>query len=114
LPQRLLSPATMENGRQSGLVFGAVFKTVRRPLKSLVCSIRTVFRQPPAPPPECTSSHDKSPKTRTYSPFGDLCLYTMKRGRSVPRQGPPPPSGKGLRSYYPDFPLLASRPPCRR
>ena len=35
----------MENGRQSGLVFGAVFKTVRRLLKSLVCSIRTVFRQ---------------------------------------------------------------------
>ena len=38
--------STMESGRQSGLVFGAVFKTVRRLLKSLVCSIRTVFRQP--------------------------------------------------------------------
>jgi hypothetical protein len=37
----------MENGRQSGLVFGAVFKTVRRLLKSLVCSIRTVFRHAP-------------------------------------------------------------------
>ena len=36
--------STMESGRQSGLVFGAVFKTVRRLLKSLVCSIRTVFR----------------------------------------------------------------------
>jgi hypothetical protein len=35
----------MEGGRQSGLVFGAVFKTVRRLLKPLVCSIRTVFRQ---------------------------------------------------------------------
>jgi hypothetical protein len=55
LPQRpvLLRPppppplaATMRNGRQSGLVFGAVFKTVRRLLKSLVCSIRTVFRHP--------------------------------------------------------------------
>jgi hypothetical protein len=30
----------MEGGRQSGLVFGAVFKTVRRLLKPLVCSIR--------------------------------------------------------------------------
>jgi hypothetical protein len=38
--------ATMENGRQSGLVSGTVFKTVRRLLKSLVCSIRTVFRHP--------------------------------------------------------------------
>jgi hypothetical protein len=34
----------MDGGRQSGLVFGAVFKTVRRLLQSLVCSIRTVFR----------------------------------------------------------------------
>jgi len=33
------------SGRQSGLVSGAVFKTVRRLLKPLVCSIRTVFRQ---------------------------------------------------------------------
>src|ERR1700747_3048962 len=53
LPQRLLAlhrpTATMENGRQSGLVFGTVFKTVRRLLKSLVCSIRTVFRHPPHP-----------------------------------------------------------------
>src|ERR1035441_9951228 len=52
LPQRPSPPrppplaATMRNGRQSGLVFGAVFKTVRRLLKSLVCSIRTVFRHP--------------------------------------------------------------------
>jgi hypothetical protein len=33
------------SGRQSGLVSGAVFKTVRRLLRPLVCSIRTVFRQ---------------------------------------------------------------------
>jgi hypothetical protein len=34
----------MTNGRQSGLVFGAVFKTVRRLLKPLVCSIRMYLR----------------------------------------------------------------------
>src|ERR1039457_259483 len=55
LPSAATSPplaATMENGRQSGLVSGTVFKTVRRLLKSLVCSIRTVFRhlQHAAPP----------------------------------------------------------------
>ena len=36
----------MVYGRQSGLVFGAVFKTVRRLFGALVRSIRTVFRQP--------------------------------------------------------------------
>src|ERR1035437_11099997 len=43
LPSAATSPplaATMENGRQSGLVSGTVFKTVRRLLKSLVCAIR--------------------------------------------------------------------------
>jgi len=34
----------MVGGRLIGLVSGAVFKTVERPSKPLVCSIRTAFR----------------------------------------------------------------------
>jgi len=53
--------ATMKSGRQSGLVFGAVFKTVRRLLKSLVCSIRTVFRHPSAPLAPISAVFGRSP-----------------------------------------------------
>ena len=48
-----------ELGRQSGLVSGTVFKTVRRPW-SLVCSIRTVFRHTHSPlqtPSLCIRKH---------------------------------------------------------
>src|ERR1035437_8049086 len=51
----------MKSGRQSGLVFGAVFKTVRRLLKSLVCSIRTVFRHPSAPLAPSSAVFGRSP-----------------------------------------------------
>jgi Flp pilus assembly pilin Flp len=43
-----LACVNVEYGRLLGLVSRAVFKTVERLLESLVCSIRTAFRQLPA------------------------------------------------------------------
>ena len=87
-PQRLLaSAATIENGRQSGLVFGTVFKTVRRLLKSLVCSIRTVFRHPPSCRLLYGCSHLLPPKTEPIAAFPASVFNNVNVGRRVRRQG---------------------------
>ena len=46
-PRRVCECGNVECGRLLGLVSRAVFKTAERLLESLVCSIRTAFRQPP-------------------------------------------------------------------
>ena len=104
------------NGRQSGLVFGAVFKTVRRLLKSLVCSIRTVFRQlirqmcPPAPADaNAAGITEFGPIPRPSRAYcvsdGALSIYYKAEPHGVPRPGLHLTiRGTGIRSCYAGLP----------